>query len=125
MSSIVTGNVRRSADHFEPGADMDPQAQRRLRGHLEKIDYTAYAANREVIAATLGKATDGQFQRLALACAHARAQWVREALAQTELTHQPSVGAIARVAELRTAYEELSAAYETLRRMVERAYLNF
>lgn len=125
MSSMVTNSVRRSADHFEPEADMDPAAQRKLRGQLEKIDYTAFACNREVVAATLGKATTEQFQRLALAAAHARAQWVREALLQTETTHRPGPDAIARVAAARHAFDELTLAYETLRRMVERGYLPF
>lgn len=104
---------------------MDPAAQRKLRGQLEKIDYTAFACNREVVAATLGKATTEQFQRLALAAAHARAQWVREALLQTETTHRPGPDAIARVAAARHAFDELTLAYETLRRMVERGYLPF
>ena len=38
---------RQSHDHFEPQDDSDPAAQRRLRGHLEQIDYTAFASNRE------------------------------------------------------------------------------
>jgi len=122
MSTIVTSS-RRSMDHFEPQDDLDPQAQRRLRGNLEKIDYTAFASNREVIGSTLSRATAEQFQHLALAAAHARAQWVREALAQTEHTHLPSADAIDRIAALRTKFEELSAAYENLRRMVERGYL--
>lgn len=123
MSSMVTNSVRRSADHFEPDADLDPAAQRKLRGQLEKIDYTAFACNREVVAATLGRATTEQFQRLALAAAHARAQWVREAITQTETTHRPTPEAIVRLAAMRTAYDELTLAYESLRRMVERGYL--
>lgn len=125
MSSIVTSNVRRANDHFEPEADLDPQAQRRLRGQLEKIDYTAFASNKEVIGAVLGKADGEAFQKMALACAQARAAWIKEAIAQTAHSHRPGPEAISRLAQMRQAYEELAAAYETMRRMVERGYLPF
>lgn len=123
MSVTRTNSVRRSADHFEPDADLDPQAQRRLRGHLEQIDYTAFASNKEVIAAILGQADTGKFQRLAVAAAQARARWVAEALA---LSGAPlSAQQTAHLAGLRSAYEELAEAYEAMRRMVERGYLAY
>ena len=82
MSTTRTSSFRRVAlDHFEPEADIDPQAQRRLRGLLEQIDYTVYASNREVIAAVIGSTDAARFQRLAVAAAHARAVWVAEAMA--------------------------------------------
>ena len=46
MSVARTQNVRRPHEHFEPEAELDPQAQRRLRGQMEQIDYTVYASNR-------------------------------------------------------------------------------
>ena len=64
----IASNYRRAAhEHFEPGDDLDPQAQRRLRGHLEQIDYTAYAANREVVGAMLGTTDAQKFQKLGVA----------------------------------------------------------
>ncbi len=60
MSSILTQSYRRQKDHFQP-EDMDPAEQRRLRGQLEQIDYTAYVANREIIGNTLGKITTADF----------------------------------------------------------------
>ncbi|MFN3523161.1 MAG: hypothetical protein ACK4YQ_13015 [Phenylobacterium sp.] len=124
MSTTRTSNFRRVAlDHFEPEADIDPQAQRRLRGLLEQIDYTAYASNKEVIGAVIGHTDPGKFQRLAVAAAHARAVWVAEALAVSEATPAISAEQAAKLARLRGAYEELTAAYEAMRRMVERGYL--
>ena len=125
MSVTRTANVRRGPDHFEPDASDDPHAQRRLRGQLEHIDYTVFAANREVISAMLGHADAGGFQRLAVACAAARAQWVAAALKATEDGPKVGPAATARLGELRRAYEELSEAYEAMRRMVERGYLPF
>ena len=125
MSTTRTNSFRRtSSDHFEPEVDDDPQAQRRLRGQLEHIDYTAFASNREVIAHGLGQADAAKFQRLAVAAALARTRWVSEALAMSGpqgLTGEQ----VAKLSQLRSAYEELSEAYEGLRRMVERGYLSY
>jgi hypothetical protein len=109
-------------DHFEPDASMDPQAQRRLRGQLEQIDYAAFAANRDLLARGFGHTDVDQFQRLALATAGARARWVAEAMAISTAA-SPTPAQIAKLAEFRIAFEELSHAYEGLRRMVERGYI--
>lgn len=126
MASIMTSNYRRNAlDHFEPEADTDPQAQRRLRGLLEQIDYTAYAANREVLGQTLGKTSLARFQQLAVAAASARGRWVREAVSLASHGQPLTSEQAAKLTELRHAFEELTEAYEAMRRMVERGYLGF
>ena len=81
--SIMTSSTRRTGDHFEP-TDVDPQVQRRLRGYLEQIDYTAFASNKAVLGATLARVEGERFQRLAVAAATARAKWVAESAAMTE-----------------------------------------
>ena len=126
MASIMTSNYRRNAlDHFEPEPDSDPQAQRRLRGLLEQIDYTAYAANKEILAQTVGATGLAQFQHLAVASASARARWVKEALTYATQGQTLSAEQVARLTALRAAYEELTEAYEAMRRMVERGYLAY
>lgn len=122
MSTIQTSTYRRQRDHFEP-QDADPQEQRRLRGLLEQIDYSAFVANREVIAHALTNLDAAVFQRLAVLTATARAKWVAEALRQSESGAPSTADQIARLTSARTAYEELAEAYEGLRRMVERGYL--
>ena len=124
MSSTVTSSFRRSHDHFEP-QDTDPQTQRRLRGQLEQIDYTAFASNKAVLGATVPHADAGRFQRLAVATATARAKWVAEAASMADAGASLSEAQVARLAHLRTAYEELAAAYEATRRLVERGYVAF
>lgn len=125
MSSTVTSSSRRRGlDHFEP-EDVDPQVQRRLRGTLEQIDYTAFASNKALIGQTLGHVDATHFQHMAVAAAQARAQWVAAAVAMTETAHTPAPDQIARLAQMRMAYEELAEAYEALRRMVERGYVMF
>ncbi|MDO8911599.1 MAG: hypothetical protein Q8N10_02780 [Phenylobacterium sp.] len=125
MATRASSFHRHATDHFEPqDTDDDPHAQRRMRGQLEQIDYTAFASNTEVIGAVLGHADAQKFQRMAVAAAMARAQWVKEALALSEAI-SPSHEQISRLGRLRQAYEELAEAYEAMRRMVERGYLPY
>lgn len=128
MPSIMTSSYRRGRDHFEP-SDTDPQEQRRLRGALEQIDYTAFVSNREVIPQIMGLGANhtepAAFQRLAVAAATARARWIAEALRMTEAGYAVGPGEAQKLGGLRAAYEELSEAYEGLRRMVERGYLPY
>jgi hypothetical protein len=126
MSTSRSSIYRRSGnDHFEPEIDSDPTSQRRLCGQLEQIDFTAFAANREIVSRSLGFADASKFQRLATATALARAAWVAEALAQTQVPNVLNVDQVTKLHNLRSAFEELSEAYEAARRMVERGYLPF
>ena len=122
MSTIQTNSYRRQRDHFEP-QDTDPQEQRRLRGLLEKIDYSAFIANREIIGQMLPKLDAAMFQKLAILTATARAKWVSEGLRQSESGAPSTADQIARLSAARSAYEELAEVYEGLRRMVERGYV--
>jgi hypothetical protein len=123
--STKTSSVRRTSDHFEPDANLDPQAQRRLRGHLEQIDYIAYMCNREVVGATLSKIDGKAFQRLGVAAAQARIRWVATALAAAESGQPLSRAQVDQLTELRRSYEEISDVYEAMRRLVERGYLTY
>lgn len=122
--AIMTSSTRRVGDHFEPN-DVDPQVQRRLRGYLEQIDYTAFASNKAVLGATIPHTDAERFQRLAVAAATARAKWVTEAASMAEAGATLSEAQVARLGHLRTTYEELSAVYEATRRMVERGYISY
>jgi hypothetical protein len=123
--STLSSYRRTVSDHFEPEQDLDPHAQRKLRGQLEQIDYIAFASNKEMISQALGAADAVKFQRVAVATANARTRWVAEALAATEASHTLSPEQVSRLSSLRGAYEELLAVYEAMRRMVERGYFSF
>jgi hypothetical protein len=126
MSMTVTANSRaRGQGHFSPEAELDPVEHRKLRGHLEQIDYASFAANREVIARVLSHADLERFEHLAVAAAQARADWVAAAVTMTEKSRTLASEQVEHLAALRSAYDELSAAYEALRRMVERGYLHY
>lgn len=125
MSTRMTNMRYATGDHFQPDDNVDPKAQRQLRGFLEQIDYTAFAANKEVVGGVLSRAEAAQFQRLGLSAAQARARWVAAALVAAESGRAPSREVVAELSAMREAYEELAAAYDALRRMVERGYLAY
>lgn len=125
MSVSRTNSFRSRSDHFEPVDDSDPHAQRRIRGQLEQIDYTAFASNKAVVAQVLGQADALRFQKLAVAAASARAVWVSHALAAADTGGRMTPEDLAKLSHLRGVYEELTEAYEALRRMVERGYLAY
>lgn len=125
MSSIATNTTRSTRDHFEPEAMLDPQAQRKLRGHLEQIDYVAFAANREVVSQVLDHADIKTFEKLAVAASQARAKWVGAAIALSSAAQAPTPEQTKQLNNLRQAFFELTEAYEALRRMVERGYLPY
>lgn len=125
MTAIRTfTGTKYAPDHFEPEIDADPQAQRRMRGQLEQIDYTAFVSNREVIGQVLGSVDAAQVQRLAVAAATARARWVAEAVAMAD-AGAASTAQAAKLSDMRAAYQELTEAYEAMRRMIERGYLTY
>ncbi|MDP1632659.1 MAG: hypothetical protein Q8L66_14685 [Caulobacter sp.] len=125
MSVTRTNSFRRQNDHFEPEDQSDPQAQRRIRGLLEQIDYTAFAANKSVISQALGAGDPRKFQRLAVAAAAARATWVAQALAVSAGGGQMTPQDLSQLTHLRATFEELAEAYEAMRRMVERGYVSY
>ena len=117
MSMIATHSTHQNRDRFEPEANLDPQDQRRLRGHLEQIDYAAFAANREILGKTVGDTDITTFEKLAMTAAIARGNWVAAALKLTGMTGTPTPEQVAHLGVLRHAYEELTDAYSALRRM--------
>jgi hypothetical protein len=127
MSITISNKPYRGGghDHFEPEAFLDPVEQRKLRGHLEQIDYVAFAANRELLGQALGPVGTAVFQRLAVAAAQARAQWVSAATGMVSDGQRPSPAQIAQLSTLRAAYEELIEVYDGMRRMIERGYLHY
>jgi hypothetical protein len=126
MSAIRAAGIRRyPPDHFEPQLEDDPHQQRRLKGQLEQIDYIAFAANTEVLGRAVRNVDLQAFQRLAVAAAEARAAWVSAALTLSEAPHAATPDRVVRVAQLRSTFEELSQAYDGLRRMVERGYVAY
>lgn len=122
MSSTVSSYKRSSNDHFQPDESLDPHAQRALRGKLEQIDYIAYVSNREVINQALGQIEAHRFERLAVAAAQARAQWVALALSISQAGAVPNSQQTLALTQARNTFEELASAYDGLRRLIERGY---
>ncbi|MHA6289074.1 hypothetical protein [Maricaulis sp. CAU 1757] len=125
MAKISTSSYRRVSDHFEPDLIEDPAEQRKRRGHLEQIDYTVFAANQAVMNKTIHHVTIEDFQNLALTASKARSAWVDAAMSAARSRSPLSEQEVGRLTHLRSAYDELTEAYEAMRRMVERGYLKF
>lgn len=125
MSSIVSSSSFGRSERFEPEPALDPAEQRKLRGHLEQIDYAAFAANRAVVGQSLGRVELSKFEHLAVAAAHARARWVAAAVGMTEKSSNLSHDQVTQLGVLRKTFEELTEAYDAMRRMVERGYLGY
>ncbi len=125
MSKTVTSSYRRTYDRFEPDLVQDPSEQRKLRGQLEQIDYTVFAANQAVIKKTIHHVSIEDFQNLALSASKARSAWVDAAMSAARSRSPLEKTEVERLALLRAAYDELSEAYDAMRRMVERGYLQF
>jgi len=125
MTFTLTSSVRKVRDHFEPQVELDANEQRQLRGHLEQVDYATFAANREVLGQALQHIGIEKFGRLAVSAAQARAKWVAAAMAMADKPEAMTADDVGKLAVLRSAFEELTEAYEALRRMVERGYVTF
>lgn len=125
MSSIVSNGSHARSERFEPEPALDPSEQRKLRGHLEQIDYAAFAANRAIVAKSMGRVELATFQHLAVAAAHARTRWVMAAATAANNATDLTQDQVAQLGVLRRAFEELAEAYDAMRRMVERGYLSY
>lgn len=125
MAMKMTSSYRRVSDRFEPDLVQDPTEQRKLRGHLEQIDYTVFAANQAVIQKTIHHVSIEDFQNLALSASQARSAWVDASMSVARTRGPLEADEVERLQHLRCAYEELSEAYEATRRLVERGYLQF
>jgi hypothetical protein len=125
MTFTLTSSVRKVRDHFEPQVELDANEQRQLRAHLEQVDYATFAANREVLGQALQRVDIQRFGRLAVSAAQARARWVTAAMTMADKPEAMTAEDVNRLAVMRSAYEELTEAYEALRRMVERGYVTF
>lgn len=123
MSKTVTSSYRSVSDRFEPDLVQSPAEQRKLRGHLEQIDYTVFAANQAVLKKTIHTVGIEDFQNLALSASKARSAWVDAAMSAARSRSPLEKTEVERLSLLRAAYEELSEAYDAMRRMVERGYL--
>ena len=94
---------------------------------LQEIDAAITEANRVKIKATAGAITQEQMLRVAVAVSGLRANYLHEILTLGEkggkLEEHP--GVIAKLRDLRVAYEEGVAAFDHLRHAMDRGYIEF
>ncbi len=121
----TSANYRRAFDHFEPEHSLDPSETRRLRGSLEQIDYMAFAANEGALHIGIGKVGLASMRSLAISAANARLLWLGSALQLAAAGKALDREQIASLTDRRLAFEELRAAYEGMRRTIERGYVTY
>jgi hypothetical protein len=109
-------------ESFTPPELLDPHAQMRLKAVLEQIDYAAFAANREIISHAFPDIDQHAILRFATTAAEARARYIKRALVLVEAGKNLGAEEVEELSQLRTTYEELVAAFDAMRRLVERGY---
>ena len=107
---------------YEAPEMMDHHAQMRLKGTLQQIDYSIFAANREIFQKEIPELDQETMIRFAVTVSEQRAAYVAKGLALARAGHAPSDADIAELARLRQRYEELEAAFRATRRLIERGY---
>lgn len=123
MSSMIGTTCQFGMSGVLESAELlDPKVRRTLKAALGQMDLAVYAANQEIIGRVLPDLDQQDVVRFAVVVAEQRAHYVKEALRLTQTKREPTPAEIASLAALRTAYDELSAAFEALRRLIERGY---
>lgn len=98
----------------------DPADLRRRTRFMEQLDIAIRSANRELLSKALPQLDHDAFFRLAVGVAKVRASYLAAVMAVD--WHAPSADGIARLADLRSQYEEAKAGFDALRHAVDRGY---
>jgi hypothetical protein len=100
----------------------DSGARHRIRHFLENMDAAILEANCEVIGRELPNLNRDSFLRMAVRVAELRADYIRAGIKAAE-ARRPETTAVAELARLRAAYEEMQSVYEAAERVIERGYV--
>ncbi len=107
---------------YEAPEMLDHHAQMRLKGNLQQIDYSIFAANREVFHKVVPELDQQTMIRFAVVVSELRAAYVSRALALSASGHPPTEQEIGELALARQRFEEMEAAFRATRRLIERGY---
>jgi hypothetical protein len=100
-----------------------PTRQQRFLANVETM---TRAANREIIHKHMTAVTADDVTRLAVMVAELRARYLKAAmgLVDREGGVAPDAGEVSKLARARETYDEAVAAFEAMRRAIERGYVN-
>ncbi len=121
MSIKVVGLKHQHTIHYAP-EEGDAGHAHRVRRFLDSMQQAVFEANRAVIGRAIPELDKDGLLRLAVRVAELRAQHVQKAIALAAQAH-PDADSVRELAALRTAIEELVAAFEAAERLVERGYV--
>lgn len=103
----------------------DPGWARARSRLLDRVEVAVREANRAVLHHKIPELNEAAFMRLAVAVAHLRADYLAQAMTLGRDGQGHATAAeIARLAELRGAYDEAVAAFEALERAISRGYID-
>jgi hypothetical protein len=101
---------------------LEPAARKAIKAQLDEFAFAAFTADQEIVRREMPVLRRGDVQQLVVAGAEARIRWIQRALAVSRAKGAPDAAEIEELARLRQTYEEFAAAFEGIRRLVERGY---
>ncbi|WP_029009108.1 hypothetical protein [Azospirillum halopraeferens] len=119
---IVGEFVKGRVDKLLTPDSADKATRHRVRQFMETMEAAILEANCTVIGQQIPQLNQETFLRLAVRVAELRADYIRAGLKAAEHRH-PDPAAVADLARLRQAYEELVAVFEAAQRVIERGYV--
>ncbi|RJF77364.1 hypothetical protein D3877_26560 [Azospirillum cavernae] len=119
---IVGEYTKGKVDKLLTAEASDSGARHRIRHFLENMDAAILEANCEVIGRELPNLNRDSFLRMAVRVAELRADYIRAGIKAAE-SRRPEAPAVAELARLRSAYEEMQSVYEAAERVIERGYV--
>lgn len=104
----------------------DDRLLARQQKFLQQIERTIRAANREIIHKHLPAISADDVTRLAVVVAELRARYLDSAkrMAERDQGVAPDASEIAKLARAREHYDEVTHAFEALKRAIERGYVD-
>lgn len=109
-------------DSYTAPEMLEPAMRKAIKAQLDALAFASFTADREVIARELPTIRRVDLEFLVVAGAEARTRWLVQALAHGKTKKLPSAAEVEELARLRQTYQELAAAFEALKRLIERGY---
>ncbi|HYG88261.1 MAG TPA: hypothetical protein VD978_18610 [Azospirillum sp.] len=121
-SKIVGEYTKGKVDKLLTPEIADKAAQHRVMHFLENLQAAILEANCEVMGHAIPNLNQQTFLKVAVRVAELRADYIRFGLQVAEHRH-PDAESVAKLENLRRAYEEMVHVFEAAERVIERGYV--
>jgi hypothetical protein len=122
MAKQVGTLTLNESDAYSAPEMLEPEMRKTIKARLDAFAFASFAADREVFRQALPVLKYRDLEVLVIAGAEARARWLSRALALSQTKAPLTAPQVAELAHLRDSFEELSSAFEAIKRLVERGY---